>query len=551
MLSRPIQHTSSFAGDSAICSIRKTTKSTLPIHIIAQTKFVLPTILACCMSMVLTGCGSENNPTTRFITDPPFVPPPAPSYNLTVESPVLIENVRITLTEAKTGTVIHQTTVVNGNSSVIAVPSRYLRTGSITVVTLSPIDPSSRYFDPMLNNQQGAMASFDKPLHALVSTGTIDSKIKVDPYSEIVYQRALIRSGTVSLTNPSLSQLTVTHLSNATTELTQSFGTVATKPYSILFNSPASIAAINIYFPAIGSAAPAINYASLDAAVALGQLALYARNNPSDTKPYLNFAARAALDMRDGDLDGMTVFGGDTDGTVVITNPILYSGVTSQPNNNPDNNNPTSLIAINSNQRIQTGAALKQAATQYFNNLNAMSPIDEASLNYLVGKPATPSSASIPGYDFSIFNESLASPNVPASRVGAGNYTLAFGLPTVLNFKKTLDVSDGQSRSNDIMQLNGVYKSSTGCQLSVAYDGKIQLGQGSQVYDATVSRKNSDSLTRVTGNQYLVNVASSDLTSPRFIQINTVGASISSASAGTSTQETPMVLDTTDLSCTF
>jgi hypothetical protein len=558
MLSRPVQHKSSFADASAACLARKTTKSAMPLPMaqsLAQSlKSALPMIIAASMSMMLTGCGFGNSATTRIIDPPPYIPPPAPTYNLTVESPVRIENVRVTLTDTKTGDLISQTTIANGNTSVIAVPGAYLKNTDITLVTLSPIvGGSSKYFDPMLNNQQGAMASFNQPLHALVSTGTINTKIKVDPFSEIVYQRALVRSGTVNLTAPSLNKLTLTQLDNATTELTQALGTRATRPYSVLFNSPATIAAINIYLPAIIPNPPAVNYASSDAVIALGQLALYARNNLSDATPYLNFAARAALDMRDGDFDGMTIFGGDTDGTVVIANPILYSGVTSQPNNDPDNTSADTLKTLNSNQRIQTGMALMQATTSYFNSLNASLPvpsrIDSASLSYILG------------YDYGVFNQSYASytsptVNVAAGRVGAGNYTPAFGLatlPTRIDFKNKLDASDASGRSNSIVQLNGVYQStaSPGCQLSVGYDGTIQFKQGSQVYEAVISRKFSDSLTRITGNQYLLNVAASDETSPRFIQVNTVGATISSATTGRSAQQTPTVLDTTDLTCTF
>ena len=223
----------------------------------------------------------------------------------------------------------------------------------------------------------------------------------------------------------------------------------------------------------------------------------------------------------------------------MIANPILYSGVTSLPNNDPDNTSENTLIRVNSNQRIQTGLALKQATIQYFNTVNAAllapSRTDGASLSYILN------------YDYGVFNQTAT------LRLGAGNYTPAFGLLTGVNYTNALDVSDTPGRSNSIVQLNGVYKSTTttGCQLSVGYDGKIQLSQGSQVYEAIINREFSDSLTRTTGNQYLLNVASPSLTSPRFIQINTVGAVITSANAGSSGQQTPITLDTTDLSCTF
>lgn len=550
MLSTLNQRKPSVTTESARSITRKTTKSGISTSMIPNFNSVFAISIATCISIALTGCGGGNDATTRTSTSSSNnnSSTSTTTYNLTVQSPVLLHNVKVTATDTATGTAIGQTTVNDGNTGVITIPNTYLKSGNVILVTLAPIDSSSQYTDPMLNNELGAVTTFNRPLHALISMGTQNSTIKVDPFSEIAYQRALVRSGTVDFTNPLISQVTTLQITNANAELVQSFGSVATTPYSAFFNSPTSIASLNMYTPAANSTIPAANYPSIYAAIALGQLALYAQNNLTDTTPYLNFAARAALDMRDGDLDGMTTFGGDTDGTVVIANPILYSGVTSQTNNDPDNTSLSTLINVNANQRIQRGAALKQATIQYFNTINASLPTasrtDSASLSY------------IQNYDYGVYNQTYSSytsstVNTPAGRVGAGNYTLAFGLPTGTNFKNALDANDAIGRSNDIMQLNGVYKASNGCQLTVGYDGTVTLSQGGQSYQAIVNRKYSDSLTRITGNQYLLNVTSADLTAPRFVQINTVGAHITSADTGRSSQQIPTTLDTVDLSCSF
>jgi len=549
MLSTLNQRKSSVATESARSTTRKTTKSGVPTSMIPNFNSVFAISIATCISIALTGCGGGNNATTRTgSSSSDSSSTSTTTYNLTVQSPVLLQNVKVTVTDTATGTTIGQTTINNSNTGVIAIPNTYLKSGNVIMATLAPVDSSSQYFDPMLNNELGATATFNRPLHAFFSMGTQNSTIKVDPFSEIAYQRALTRSGTINFTNPLLNQVTATQVTNANAELLQSFGSVATTPYSGLFNSPTSIASLNMYTPAANSTTPAANYPSIYAAIALGQLALYSQNNLTDTTPYLNFATRAALDMRDGDLDGMTIFGGDTDGTVVIANPILYSGVTSQTNDDPDNTSIATLINVNANQRIQRGVVLKQATIQYFNTVNASLPAasrtDSASLSY------------IQNYDYGVYNQTYSSytsstVNTPAGRIGAGNYTLAFGLPTGTNFKNALDANDSFGRSNDIMQLNGIYKASNGCQLTVGYDGTITLSQGSQSYQAVVNRKFSDSLTRITGNQYLLNITSADLTAPRFVQINTVGSHITSADTGRSTQQTPVTLDTVDLSCSF
>jgi hypothetical protein len=548
MLSTLNQRKSSEATESTRSIARKKTKSGISAYMIPNFKTVLAISIATCISMTFSGCGGGNGATSRTGAPPPDTTPTPKTYNVTVQSPVQLHNVNLTITDTSSGIIVGQTTISNGNSGVIAVSSIYIKGGNVMMVTLSPVDSSSQYDDPMLNNELGATTSFNQPLHAFISLGTQDTTIKVDPFSEIAYQRTLVRSGTLDFTKPLFNQVTTTQLANSNTELSQSFGAISTTPYSAFFNTPASIASLNMYVATTNSIPPAINYSASYAAIALGHLALYAVNNLSDSTPYLNFAARAALDMRDGDLDGMTTFGGDTDGTVVIANPILYSGVTSLTNDDPDNTNVTTLIDVNANQRIQRGAALKQATIQYFNTINASLPLasrtDSASLSY------------IQNYDYAVYNQTYSvftssTVNTPAGRSGAGNYTPAFGLPTGTNFKNALDASDASSRTNSIIQLNGVYKASNGCQLAIAYDGTITLSQGNQSYQAVVSRKYSDSLSRVNGNQYLLNVTSADLTSPRFIQINTVGAHITSVDTGRSTQQIPTTLDSTDLSCTF
>ncbi|MBC7751092.1 MAG: hypothetical protein H7Z73_05155, partial [Candidatus Saccharibacteria bacterium] len=314
-------------------------------------------------------------------------------------------------------------------------------------------------------------------------------------------------------------------------------------------NNPTSIAGINLF--SSNASNKSVNDQSRLALIALAQLALFAQNNPATQTPYLDFATRGSLDLLDGDLDGMTIFGGDTTGTALISNPILYSGVTSIPNNDPDHRDLATFVSINADQRTQRGAALKQAATQYFNTLNAALPLsartDTASLEF------------IQKFDYAIFTGryingfgyDTSTPLIVTNRIGAGNYKIAFGLPTGIDSKQALDASDETNRSNDILQLNGTYQGTNGCQLNIGYDGTIQLSQGAQTYQAQVSRKFSDRLIRISGNQYLLNITSADLTAPRFIQIRTTGAQVISADAGRSAQQVPITLDTTELSCTF
>lgn len=546
MLSTVNQHKSSMKTES-VRSITLVSKAASRFSLRKIPEFVysaLPISIALSMGLVLVGCGAGNNPTTRTNPTPPPSSTVRTSYNLTIQSPVLLKNIKVTVSDTTSGAVIVQSTIQNSNEAVVEIPVAFLKTDNVLMITLSPIDSASKYFDPMTNGELGAIADFNQSLHSLVSMNSSDKITRVDPFSEIIYQRTLIRTGTLDISKPQINRLNTTQLNAATSEMTTSFGVVAGTPYSILFNSPTSIAAINVYNDVL-----VVNTQANNALLAIGQLALYAQNNPADPAPYLNFAARASLDLRDGDLDGMSIFGGDTAGTVRITNPILYTGIISDPNNDPDFTDTTSLIAINKNQRIQQGAVLKLATTTYFSTIDASLP--------LASRTSSSSLDYIQNYDYGIFAQSYvgtgfgSTPTEPSYRIGAGNFTRAFGLPTLTDSKQAIDASDGGGRSHDIMQLNGTYQSSNGCQLSVGYDGTIQLSQGTQTYQAIVSRKFSDRLIRLSGDHYLVNVTSADLTAPRFIQIRTIGAQVISADAGRSTNQVPTTLDTTELHCDF
>jgi hypothetical protein len=347
--------------------------------------------------------------------------------------------------------------------------------------------------------------------------------------------------------------LTLDQVNLANTEATYAFGTGTTAPYASNFDDAKDIAAPKIY-----SSVNSIGGKTIDGTVqatyfALAQLALYAQNNTGDASPYLGFAMRAALDMRDGDLDGLTTFGADTAGTALISQPILYTGVVSPINSDPDHNDIVSLIAANTAQRTARGNVLKVAANVYFDNVNAALPVGS--------RMDTDTRTYLRTADYSVFNSPLdtsgsitGTPTTnpqPTTRVGAGNYTVAFGLPTGVDLKTAIDASDLTQRTNDIVQLAGVYTNNAGCSLRIGYDGSFELAQGGMLYRAVVSREYSDSIVRISGTQYRINIITADKTAPAFIQIMTDGAHVLSAVEGRSTKFIPTTLDTVDLSCSF
>ncbi len=501
--------------------------------------------------LTLTGCGG-GDATTRTDTTP--APPPVDpnirtTYNITVRSPVKLINLKASVADAATGVSLGEATIASGNDLVIAVPAAYTQNGNLVVVTLSPINSTSSYFDPMLKNGQGDIAVFNQPLHAITPLNQSDVTVKIDPFSEIVYQRALTRSGVLITEAPfNIPQLSAANLvtedfSLASNDLALSLGVSNGSPFVGFINSPSDISGLRIYSTQNNSANPSKVPNSLvsNELLALGQLALYTKNNPGETTPYLNFALRAALDLRDGDLDGMTINGGDKLGTVQISSPILYSGVTATVNNDANRNSIATLLADNQALRDAHGTAVKQAAIQLFNAVDALPTttvhFDADTLSYI--------------QDFNYGSFSYKASNPVSTRIGAGNFTLAFGLPTGTDLKNLLDASDGSGRANDIMQLNGVYKNSSGCQLNIGYDGILKLSQGNLSFIGAINRKSSDSLKRTSTDNYLLNVTSAELTTPRFTQVRTKNGQVLSATVGRSTQAVPDQLDSIDLNCTF
>jgi len=495
-------------------------------------------------SLMLSACGGGGDATTRTDTGPTPTPTGGPrtSYNVTVHSPVPLYNVKATITVAGTGVVVGSSVITNASDAVIAIPTSIIQSGVLVMITLSPVDSTSTYYDPMLNNGLGGTAPFNQTLHNFSTVYSTDVTLKVDPFSEIIYQRALVRSGTLNIAQADITRVTGLDISSASADISASFGVSSNNTFSTDFNTPAMVASNHVYLPNSGN--QGVNSTVLYTIAALGQLALYAQNNTSDATPYLHFASRAAVDLLDGSLDGMTIYGGETAGTTKIASPILYTGGVAAPiNSDPNRNDLADQLNDNAAVRTAYGSALKKATLQYLNTINsalsASAQMDSQSMAYLQS------------YNYGTFT---ADPNpILTTRVGAGDYTPAFGLPTGVNQKTYLNANNsvGNGQLNDIAQLNGTYTNSAGCQLNVSYDGTIQLSQGGQSYVSAITQKLSDSLTRINGTQYLLNAASSDQTAPRFIQINTNGSSVVSATTGRSTQQIPITLDTTDLSCNF
>jgi hypothetical protein len=524
---------------------------------ISSKRLALHSALALCITctgaILLTGCGGGTDATTR--TQPTTTPPSnqRTSFIATIKSPVNLTNVRARAVDSATGAVLDQQIISSGNTIALTIPVAFIKANNIIVLTLEPINSSSSYSDPMLNLGKGGQAKFNQTLHALISMNSADVSYKVDPFSEVAYQRALIRSGTYNPNTPLLTRLTLDQVNLANTEATYAFGTGTTAPYASNFDDPKDIAAPKIY-----SSVNSIGGKTIDGTVqatyfALAQLALYAQNNTGDASPYLGFAMRAALDMRDGDLDGLTTFGADTAGTALISQPILYTGVVSHINSDPDHNDIVSLIAANTTQRTARGNVLKVAANVYFDNVNAALPVDS--------RMDTDTRTYLRTADYSVFNSPLdtsgsitGTPTTnpqPTTRVGAGNYTVAFGLPTGVSLKTAIDASDLTQRTNDIVQLAGVYTNNAGCKLSIGYDGSFELAQGGLLYRAVISREYSDSIVRISGTQYRINIITADKTAPAFIQVMTDGAHVLSVVEGRSTKFIPTTLDTVDLTCSF
>jgi hypothetical protein len=487
----------------------------LPIEYPLLSRLIL--IAAVSTSLLLSGCGSEN-PTTRT-SDSTYEGGASDTkltYNVSVYSPIALKNVRFRMIDAASNTEIGSQIVAAGRSATFVIPRVYATRNAILVAEVLPLNSTSTYYDVARDQH----VPFTETLHSALSMTNTVRTLKIDFFSEVAYQRALVRAGNMDPAQPVISSLTRQDLTDASQEIV-SVLRVRPNEHGLIYDTRSDLAQL-----AIGSA----NSARFsDMVFGIGHIMLYHNTHPTDATPALGLMRQLVKDLRDGDLDGLTLVGlGDRD-RIYLNDPLVTPIINTDANHN-------TIAALAEDQR-----PARQAYNVPYGNVikTFFNPI------YLFGTPEyllinTPNYED--GSSQSLFG---------IHSIGAGNYTRAFGLKTGETLQSFVN-SDDTRLISATEQLIGRY-AGAGCSLEIYPSGRILLTQGNNIYESTINREMGDTISRVnaTTDRYLLNVVTPSDSLPSFIQVRTIGSQVVSATAGRSSELNPDVLQQIDATCTF
>ncbi|MFZ3192612.1 MAG: hypothetical protein WA154_05320 [Moraxellaceae bacterium] len=488
---------------------------------------VLLSVALAASGLLLTGCGG-NTPTTRTNSDDLVSTPSTATFTLTLQSPVQLTNVEARVIDTISGRVLYQGTISNTDKLLIDLRKADVPSQRLLYVELRPTALNqSSYYDPILDGS----APFNAPLRALVQSNTNNRTVLIDPYSEIAFQRAQIRAGW--LTNRTdlsqLSLISMSTLNDANSEVSAVFAVRSNVALTQGLGSRADIQKLNINNNQYNT----LNYFIF----ALGHIQYYVSQQGRQTSPYLNFSQKAAIDMLDGDLDGITLYGFGDQAHIFLNEPLVEPIVNTKPDRNQH-----ALLAIDqfSARNAYNNEGVGESIKQLFNPLFESDSAEFSFINeYDYLNMTARAVSAVP----KLFG--LHSP-------GAGNYTRAFGLPSNQLVKNYLNADD-TGLVSDIEQIAGTYQNSQNCRLEIRPNGRVILSQGTQRFEADIDRNFNDSMSRtsVSSQAYLLNITTPSDSTPSFLQIRTDGVTILSAQNGRSLLEMPDQLSQVDLSCEF
>ena len=548
-------------------------------------------LLAFFSASLLTACGGGGSTNRTSGGTDGGTTTPETTYKVTVSSSVPLKNVDVKILSL-TGKEIAKGTITDGRT--VSFDIKKSDTGQIAIAQISPQASASTYYDPALDKS----ATYNMTLHRVFSLYASAVTVDISPFSEIAYQRTLVRAGSMDLSNPNPTRITVADFSNSEYEVSTTLRVGLASDY--LSSTPE--------FPAISKRS---DYADLtftvvqgntvstqaqyaNAFFAAGHYMIQRNENPSDTTPYLTFAKRAAEDMRDGSLDGLTIIGDGTDGSdnsYKLKNPIVGPA--------PLNTKPAwnRLVAYNvadpskDQSNTNTIKGEQQPVRENYAgrwSVNLLNFMNSLSKNDAEGKQ---------GFEDFNFNEGIGvnqgiftTATFGLHSFGAGNYKRAFGIEPITIAKGTqvnirnnncvphletapTDVetttytpdcvvgvnADGESQTapyNAIQALVGKYTGSDSCKLSISYAGIVTLSKGNLVFNnSLINRSEYTALIRASDNpddqSYILNIASASASPVEFIQLKVENQKIISASAGTSDLYYPKTLTSPKLSCSF
>lgn len=477
--------------------------------------------------LMLGGCGGSN-PTTRTNSPDLVSTPSTATFRLTLQSPVRLINVEARVIDVLTGRVLHQEVITDGDRLNVDIMVRDVPSQRLIYTEFRPVALNrSRYYDPILDGE----APFTVTLRSIVQNAANNQTILIDPYTEIAFQRAQIRSGwfTNRTETSQLGLMSVNALKAANLEVGAVFN-VRTINLLQGLSSRADIQELTI----TKNQNNVLNYFRFS----LGHIQNHVRQQGGNPSPYLVFSQKAALDMLDGDLDGMTIYGFGDQSEILVNDPLVQPIV----NANPERNQHILLAADQEPARRVYNLAVGDSIKHLFNPLFASGSAEFKLINEYDYLNLTVRTAIATPKSFG-----LHSP-------GAGNYTRAFGFEGTQTIKNEINADD-TGLVSDIEQIAGIYQNSQGCRLEVRPNGVVVLSQGTQFFKADIDRNFNDSMSRSSASSqtYLINITTPSESTPSFLQISTEGERILSAQHGRSLLDLPSMdqLSSIDLRCDF
>ncbi|WP_151775880.1 hypothetical protein [Acinetobacter colistiniresistens] len=483
------------------------------------------------LSSTLIGCGSGES-SAKVETTPTVTEPKPKSFNIIAA--VEMRDVVLKIFDNFDNTLVLEQNLSTTANINITLP-RVLNKERLYRIEISTT-PNSLVFD--FQNSQYQNVSMT--LHSLVevNTNSLTQTIYINPSSEAIYQRALVRSGSlptdinINPTKVSASQLNLA-TADVNSALTSAF-------YHLDIPNLSSSSILNIFSPQDAT----LNLNSyINTYLSFGFIQQWANLYPNNN--FAEFTKNLAVDLKDGYLDAKKLRGDQS---------TLTSLVTATPDNiDPSKNNLLFIAANQKNARDAFAASLKQAVLQLADSYR------QAALN-----PQGYSSLQQKSYA----GNGPINNTADAFRViGAGDYRRAVG------FSDTTETCNGSiypckqgitginivsAGLPSIEYLIGNYKDpNSNCQLNIRGDGQLELVKDGQTFSSKLDGDSTDNLLQVdkVNSEYLLNSSSTEPNNStlqyNFIQLRIKQNQVLSASAGLDGRKAPDQLQTTQLQCKF
>lgn len=481
------------------------------------------------LSSTLIGCGSGESKATKETTPTVSVPKPK---NFNIKTPVEMRNVTLKVFDNFDNSLVLERDLTTTSEIDIVLP-KILDRDRLYRIEISTT-PNSLIYDSQSRQYQ----NISMTLHSLVevNTNTLTQTIYISPSSEAVYQRALVRSGTLPTdANSTPTKISALQLNLATNDVNSALTNAF---YQLDIPNLNSSYLLDIFSPQNTNLSLYI-----DTYLSFGFIQQWANIYPNNN--YAEFTKNLAIDLKDGYLDAKKIRGDQSTLTTLVT--------TAPDNIDSNRNNAITIAANQKSARENFAASLKQAVLQLadIHQQAIVNPKGYASLQQKAYAGSAPTSNA--ATSFRIF--------------GAGDYRPAVG------FSDTIQTCNGSiypckqgitginivsENLPSIEYLIGNYKdSNSNCQLNIRGDGWLELIKDGKTYSSKLDGDSTDNLLQVdkTNFEYLLNSSSAEPNNStlqyNFVQLKVKANQVLSASAGLDSRKAPDQLQTTQLQCNF